>query len=74
MRALPYDSVARCPCAPGPEAGQRAGRDATEAAPLRPGARCFAFAAPVLPLRAFGRRIRFFSFSGFSARGGVQKI
>ena len=26
MRALPYDSVARCPCAPGPEAGQRAGR------------------------------------------------
>ena len=39
MRALPYDSVARCPCAPGPEAGQREGRDATGAAPLRPGAR-----------------------------------
>ena len=65
MRALPYDSVARCPCAPGPEAGQREGRDATGAAPLRPGAR--SASAPV------GRPyIRF--FEGFRRAGGCKRF
>ena len=71
MRALPYDSVARCPCAPGPEAGQRAGRDATEAAPLRPGARCFAFAAPVARWPAY---TVFLFFRVFGARGDAKDL